>query len=109
MRHAQGISCPRCPGAPLEERERDGVIVDVCVECRGIWLDRGELEKLLARARKEEEEFLRASDLRRERARFRDHDDDDDDDPKDRDHSGRRYEPRRHKRRSWLDAFDIFD
>lgn len=108
MRHAQGILCPRCPGAPLEEREREGVIVDVCVECRGIWLDRGELEKLLARARKEEEEFLRASDLRRERGRFRDFPHDDDD-REDRDHPDRRYEPRRHKRRSWLDAFDIFD
>lgn len=39
--------CPRC-GSPLDERERDGVMIDVCTRCRGIWLDRGELEKLIA-------------------------------------------------------------
>lgn|GEM_PF-1298162 len=46
------MNCPRCHGA-LDERERDGVIVDVCHDCRGIWLDRGELEKLIARASRE--------------------------------------------------------
>jgi hypothetical protein len=43
------MNCPRCETAKLEERERDGVQIDVCTGCRGIWLDRGELEKLVAR------------------------------------------------------------
>lgn len=43
------MHCPRCE-APLAERERDGVTIDICASCRGIWLDRGELEKLIARA-----------------------------------------------------------
>lgn len=44
------MRCPRCELVPLVERERDGVLVDACPECRGVWLDRGELEKLVARA-----------------------------------------------------------
>jgi Zn-finger nucleic acid-binding protein len=40
----------------LDERERQGVTVDVCPGCRGVWLDRGELEKLLAHAKRELEE-----------------------------------------------------
>ena len=42
--------CPRCNKHTLEEREKDGVTIDICQECRGIWLDRGELDKLLNRA-----------------------------------------------------------
>ncbi len=49
------MQCPRCEG-PLDERERDGVVVDVCRTCRGVWLDRGELEKLIARAARELEQ-----------------------------------------------------
>lgn len=40
--------CPRCQTA-LEEIDRSGITVDRCASCRGIWLDRGELEKVLAR------------------------------------------------------------
>jgi len=44
------MNCPRCQEAVLNEREREGINIDVCASCRGIWLDRGELEKLIARA-----------------------------------------------------------
>lgn len=40
--------CPNC-GETLRERERSGIEVDVCPVCRGIWLDRGELDKLIDR------------------------------------------------------------
>lgn len=40
--------CPNC-GETLRERERSGIEVDVCPACRGIWLDRGELDKLIVR------------------------------------------------------------
>lgn len=43
-------NCPVCAEAVLNPRIRDGVEIDVCPSCRGIWLDRGELEKLLERA-----------------------------------------------------------
>jgi Zn-finger nucleic acid-binding protein len=38
--------CPAC-GARLETVVRQGVEIDRCPDCRGIWLDRGELEKLV--------------------------------------------------------------
>ena len=43
------MKCPRCPDAMLDEHQRNGVRIDVCEHCRGIWLDRGELEKFIAR------------------------------------------------------------
>ena len=47
------MKCPRCETAVLDEREREGITIDVCASCRGLWLDRGELEKLIARATRE--------------------------------------------------------
>lgn len=39
------MTCPKCHGE-MRQYERSGVIIDQCSECRGIFLDRGELEKL---------------------------------------------------------------
>lgn len=42
------LLCPSCqPSAPMQAVVRNGVEFDVCTACRGVWLDRGELEKLL--------------------------------------------------------------
>lgn len=74
------MNCPRCNDS-LIEQARSGVQVDVCPRCRGIWLDRGELEKLA-----------------QYEGRYRDDDDDDDDDDDmDWDEGGRG--PRRGRRR----------
>jgi len=43
--------CPKC-GCNLEEREHQGVKIDACPECGGIWLDKGELELIEAIDRK---------------------------------------------------------
>ena len=40
------LVCPKCHGA-MRSYERSGVHVDQCTECRGIFLDRGELEHLI--------------------------------------------------------------
>jgi Zn-finger nucleic acid-binding protein len=40
------LTCPKCH-APMRSYERSGVTVDQCSECRGIFLDRGELERLI--------------------------------------------------------------
>ena len=40
------MTCPKCMGQ-MRQYERSGVTVDQCTECRGIFLDRGELERLL--------------------------------------------------------------
>lgn len=42
------VTCPCEEMAPMKQVQRDGVEIDVCTKCRGVWLDRGELEKLLA-------------------------------------------------------------
>ena len=42
-RNSHYNKCPKC-GADLQEREHHGVKIDQCVECGGMWLDKGELE-----------------------------------------------------------------
>lgn len=44
------MKCPHCPSSTLVMTERQGVEIDYCPTCRGIWLDRGELDKLLDKA-----------------------------------------------------------
>lgn len=44
-----GMLCPHCR-VDLVMSERQGVEIDYCPKCRGIWLDRGELDKILERA-----------------------------------------------------------
>ena len=41
------MKCPVCPDATLLMSERLGVEIDYCPSCRGVWLDRGELDKLV--------------------------------------------------------------
>ncbi|MDW5443401.1 zf-TFIIB domain-containing protein [Polaromonas sp. SM01] len=41
------MKCPHCPDATLLMSERQGVEIDYCPQCRGVWLDRGELDKLI--------------------------------------------------------------
>ena len=65
----------KCPvdGATLAISERSGIEIDYCPECRGVWLDRGELDKLIKGVNEYDER--RGYDRERER-----YDDDDDDD-----------------------------
>jgi len=44
------MKCPTCPDATLTMAERQGVEIDYCPQCRGVWLDRGELDKILERS-----------------------------------------------------------
>lgn len=45
----------QCPidGTTLEMTERAGVEIDYCPQCRGVWLDRGELDKIIDRSASE--------------------------------------------------------
>jgi Zn-finger nucleic acid-binding protein len=67
--------CPVCR-SPLREIPRYGVLVDVCPGCRGIWLDRGELEKIVSLAREFHDDYEDLRD-RYEREEFKRHRDDD--------------------------------
>ena len=43
------MECPVCHVA-LQLTERQGVEIDYCPQCRGVWLDRGEIDKLIERS-----------------------------------------------------------
>jgi uncharacterized protein len=44
------MKCPTCPDTTLTMADRQGIEIDYCAQCRGVWLDRGELDKLMERA-----------------------------------------------------------
>jgi uncharacterized protein len=107
-----------CPidNAQLMEINKSGVMIDVCPECKGVWLDRGELEKIVSITKELEAEFNRDQqpigareperDRYRDEPRYEPRDDryrrserDDDDDER----------SRRGKRGGLGRIFDIFD
>ncbi|MGH8168370.1 MAG: zf-TFIIB domain-containing protein [Woeseiaceae bacterium] len=44
------MQCPACKNVNLTMSDRQGVEIDYCPECRGVWLDRGELDKIIERS-----------------------------------------------------------
>ena len=44
------MQCPVCKNVNLVMSERSGIEIDYCLQCRGVWLDRGELDKIIDRA-----------------------------------------------------------
>ena len=44
------MKCPICPDENLMMTERQGIEIDYCPGCRGVWLDRGELDKIIERS-----------------------------------------------------------
>jgi Zn-finger nucleic acid-binding protein len=44
------MKCPQCVDQLLTMAERQGVELDYCPKCRGVWLDRGELDKIIERS-----------------------------------------------------------
>ncbi|MFO6421544.1 zf-TFIIB domain-containing protein [Hylemonella sp. W303a] len=44
------MQCPVCSNARLVMSERQGIEIDYCPQCRGVWLDRGELDKIIDRS-----------------------------------------------------------
>ena len=87
------MSCPKC-NVELRITDRQGVEIDYCPQCRGVWLDRGELDKIIERSASVSYESNRRDD------------DDDDDDYKYREGDDKqRGHPR--KRKSFLG--DLFD
>jgi uncharacterized protein len=105
---ATDLICPKCQG-PMRSYERSGVTVDQCTDCRGIFLDRGELERLVDA----EQGWQRRHAAPREREREREssfplpfgdrdrHDYDDDD--------YRRYGQGSHRRRKKSFFDELFD
>ena len=44
------MNCPICETVQLVMTERQGIEIDYCPQCRGVWLDRGELDKIIDRS-----------------------------------------------------------
>jgi Zn-finger nucleic acid-binding protein len=44
------MNCPVCRDTALVMTERQGIEIDYCPQCRGVWLDRGELDKIIERS-----------------------------------------------------------
>lgn len=106
------LMCPN-DNSSMQEINRNGVLIDVCPQCRGVWMDRGELEKLLELARPADDAGERGSRQPGQRPdHYRANDagsgqraPDYDRGPAD---DARRYDDR-HKRRRKFDLFDFFD
>ena len=49
------MKCPVCTDAVLVMSDRQGVEIDYCPSCRGVWLDRGELDKLIEKSASREQ------------------------------------------------------
>ena len=49
MTHHAAMDCPICR-LPLVMSDRQGIEIDYCPQCRGVWLDRGELDKIVERS-----------------------------------------------------------
>ena len=95
----------KCPvdEAVLQMSNRDGIEIDYCPTCRGVWLDRGELDKIIERnsnsAPAQPQQNMHSS-----RPPQQHHDYDDDDDYKYNSHG---YGHHKKRKKSFLD--DIFD
>jgi Zn-finger nucleic acid-binding protein len=51
------MNCPVCEGSRMREVEKDGILIDICPSCKGVWLDRGELDKLMQDVREVRQDY----------------------------------------------------
>ena len=102
IERGNAMKCPTCPDTALVMSDRQGVEIDYCPACRGVWLDRGELDKLIERSTASAPNVRAApppgppqthEGRRQYRPEYRDSDDD--------------YRYRKQHKKSWLS--EIFD
>jgi uncharacterized protein len=103
------MKCPVCETVDLKMSERQGVEIDYCPKCRGIWLDRGELDRILERFNASDASVAESAPRKRKNDDYYAAFDDDDDDL----YEGyeRPRDPRRkHRKKEFLkEVFDLFD
>ncbi len=61
------MKCPKDTDVTLLMTSRDGIEIDYCPECRGVWLDRGELDKLIERSDRDDDDRYGDRDRDRDR------------------------------------------
>lgn len=84
------MKCPTCNNVDLVMSERQSVEIDYCPNCRGIWLDRGELDKIIEKASSHDSHFQQAP-----QQHYKDH---------------KKYDSHdyhKHKKKNWLS--ELFD
>jgi len=96
------MNCPVC-GISLVMSERQGVEIDYCPQCRGVWLDRGGLDKIIVRSTQEMEAARSLPDARHRDDYYRDRQHED---WRDRHHDDHHDGHHRRKRSFWEDLFD---
>ena len=97
------MKCPRCANASLLVANKNGVEIDYCPDCRGIWLERGKLEYIIDQrigAQRGDNNYY-------QKREHHDHDDDDDHrdgffNTKNDDHHRSYGDSRDHKKKSFL-------
>jgi Zn-finger nucleic acid-binding protein len=89
------MKCPVCVEPDLSMTTREGIEIDYCPKCRGVWLDRGELDKIIERSQGETAAPPPSTPGREYREDGRRYGDDDD------------YKYRHKKKRGWADIFDF--
>ncbi len=57
------MKCPVCNTPDLLMTDRQGIEIDYCPQCRGVWLDRGELDKIIERSLRDEAPAASAAPL----------------------------------------------
>ncbi len=60
------VKCPNCE-VVMNEVLKSGINIDVCPKCMGVWLDKGELDKIIQRSKEEETYFKEKYDDDREK------------------------------------------
>ena len=101
----ENMLCPVC-NVDLQLSERSGVEIDYCPKCRGVWLDRGELDKIIERSDSGDRNYR---DDRRD-SRDRDYERDrryDDKRYDDRNYKNKDYRPHKKKESFLSDLFDF--
>jgi len=90
----------QCPidGSNLVMTEKQGIEVDYCPKCRGVWMDRGELDKIIERSAANVPNFEAPAPQHRTASPSHD-----------RQYEGERHDPRHRKRKSFLGEIFDFD
>ncbi|MAL79986.1 MAG: hypothetical protein CMN55_12875 [Sneathiella sp.] len=91
------MQCPVCEDVNMTMADRQGVEIDYCPKCRGVWLDRGELDKIIDRTNAAAPEPERGYDTRQRDSQHRSHGS----------HDDRGYGHKRKKKSSLLS--ELFD
>lgn len=68
------MKCPVCKDTNLTMTDRHGIEIDYCPNCCGVWLDRGELDKLIERAERSAGERPREPEPEQHERPYRDDD-----------------------------------